>query len=380
MLAAATLLPPPHPPPPPLAAALPSTSAAQTRMCAAAAATTAAAAAGLDRPWYDRPPPPTKRPEQQPEAEALTDKEVDDLVVKISELLAGRSPRRCDLDAARESTLRKLLRRGHKAKHWKDAVVTCPELLDHSAGGALAMADVLVEAGLTHRAALRCLAVQPDVIAAMTADEFAQKIPLLKSFGRKFDLDWERLLTCEPELLLTDGDGWQVRVNKLREYFTDQDAIVDLLGNDPSVLTEDWEILNKKLLFVFRVMHVAPSELAKTAALSYDLRHIQERYCFASRCGKYTHPDPKGKAALITASPDIALVVETDVQDFVNTVVGSGLTVEEYNVFLSLMAEELGEFEAGDDDDDDDEEDEQFKKNWMKSDKVKKVTHTNKWK
>ena len=59
------------------------------------------------------------------------------------------------------------------------------------------------------------------------------------------------------------------------------------------------------------------------------------------RTGLYIHPNVKNISLEAEAYPLINDVVETDLETFIDNVVGHGLTVEEFELFVKLRNEEF---------------------------------------
>ena len=59
------------------------------------------------------------------------------------------------------------------------------------------------------------------------------------------------------------------------------------------------------------------------------------------RTGLYIHPNVKNVSLEAEAYPLINDIVETDLEIFINNVVGHGLTIEEFELFVKLRNEEF---------------------------------------
>ena len=68
---------------------------------------------------------------------------------------------------------------------------------------------------------------------------------------------------------------------------------------------------------------------------------LQDRYEFLLRAGLYRHPSMKDLGLKSEAYPLIQDVIETDLETFINDVVGHGLKMEEFELFVKLMNEEF---------------------------------------
>ena len=68
---------------------------------------------------------------------------------------------------------------------------------------------------------------------------------------------------------------------------------------------------------------------------------LQDRYEFLVRTGLYRHPDMKSKSLKAEAYPLVNDVIETDLELYINEVVGNGLKVEEFELFVKLRNEEF---------------------------------------
>jgi len=222
-----------------------------------------------------------------------------------------------------------------------------PEVLEYNSSDVIDVIKILVEAGdydiITQEEALLCIARCPDLIK-INKDKFKENISNIIGLTSLYDIPWNVVMVASPITLTFDPSALGFIVDSLNNYFPD-DRIRDVIGNNPTLFEMSWDEIEEKIKYLQFTMHVSAYRIAMTPkSLTHDLDFFKLRYEFLSRAGHYRHPDPGAKSAIpAEASPALHLLTDTDDDRFVFKCC-PGLTLEEFNVFRSvIMFEEGGE-------------------------------------
>jgi len=237
-----------------------------------------------------------------------------------------------------------------------------PELLEFNSSDVIDVIKIFVEAGdydiITQEEALLSIARFPDLLK-INKDKFKENISNIFGLTSLYDIPWNVVMVASPLTLTFDPSDIGFIVDNLNNYFSD-DRIRDVIGNNPNLFEMPWDEIEEKIKYLQYTMHVSAYRIAMTPkSLTHSLDFFKLRYEFLSRAGHYRHPDPGAKSAVpAEASPALHLLTDTDDDRFVFKCC-PGLTLEEFNVFRSvMMLEELGDDLLNDvpEDDDDNEE------------------------
>ncbi|TRY72399.1 hypothetical protein TCAL_00290 [Tigriopus californicus] len=220
---------------------------------------------------------------------------------------------------------------------WIDVAMTNPLLFKLSAQKLQAISDIFLRLGATPREACLILKRCPKSVI-LDATTFEHKCLEWQSFCDQLRLPWVDVLTEIPVVLGLSTDTWRDRIADLREHFSN--SLSTLIVESPCVLVEDWGSLSEKIEFLLFTMQVSPASISKSGALGHDCEMLRSRYLFLDRSGIYKHPSAKSLELEDTAKPNINLIVIPSVPKFLAKCTQGCLSVEEYNTFLSLLAQE----------------------------------------
>jgi len=243
----------------------------------------------------------------------------------------------------------------------ENILVTNPEVLAHPARKVLNLVTMVVELAdftdITQEEALMFAARNPEILN-MDQNKVRAQMSEMISVTSEFHISWNSVMIASPQTIMLDPRHIAKRLLALQDYF-DPQQIRDLVGNNPDIFLMNWSNLQKTMDFLEKKMNVSARRVSLTpASLTHSLDFYQTRYQFLLRCGFYRHPDPGAKAKIpAEASPALHLITDTSDERFVHKCC-PGVSLEEWNVFKSVMEMEksLKESQLDDEDEDDEEE------------------------
>ena len=215
-----------------------------------------------------------------------------------------------------------------------------PDLLNIQATKLIEFITVLVESGnyevMTQEEALLCLARCPALLR-QDITKFSANLANLFGLTGPLDLPWNVVLVAAPGTLLLPATRVAHTAAQLAGRM-DQQWVRDCVGNNPLLLQLDWDEVEPLLDFLQHTMHVSAYRVAMTPhSLELPLATLQLRYRFLQAPGHYHHPEPQPRSARpAEASPALHLITDTDDTRFVHKCC-PGLSLEEFNVFQSLV-------------------------------------------
>jgi len=265
----------------------------------------------------------------------------------------------------------------------ENTLLDYPEILNHNASKAIEYIQILVECGdfdiITQEEALMFVARVPEILKVNKL-KFSEQVSDLFGLTANYDIPWNKVMIASPQTLTLNAQHVSHVVELLTQFFT-PDRIRDVIGNNPEVLEMIWYDIEAKIKYLQKTMHVSAYRIAMTPkSLTHDLEFLQLRYQFLSRSGHYRHPDPGAKSALpVEASPALHLITDTDDERFVHKCC-PGLSMEEFNIFKSVMLLEIedeveDEYEDPEDYNDDDRNNNSYTRRTLSNKKNKSSVH-----
>ena len=234
----------------------------------------------------------------------------------------------------------------HCLHNWMHTCRARPELLDNDIDFMLEVKEFLIEnCNLTSKKKLfKLISVLPDTFyqSSSNMESLQTSLSDVHAFCHQRNIDFVHLIAEIPICLNIDIVGLDERCDDLAEFFANKKEVSAAINSCPHILIDYWPHLKEKLNFIIHVMQVSPKTLIKSKALTFDLQHIKDRYEFLNRAGLYQHPSLKSHSMTAAeAYPNIADVVETKDEAFVNDVAGEGVfSVEDYKMFVKMLNEE----------------------------------------
>lgn len=224
----------------------------------------------------------------------------------------------------------------------ENTLLDYPEILNHNANRAIEYIQILVECGdfdtITQEEALMFVARVPEILKTNKL-KFSEQVSDLFGLTANYDIPWNKVMIASPQTLTLNAQHVSHVVELLTQFFTPA-RIRDVIGNNPEVLELIWYDIEAKIKYLQKTMNVSAYRIAMTPkSLTHDLEFLQLRYQFLSRSGHYRHPDAGAKSAMpVEASPALHLITDTDDERFVHKCC-PGLSMEEFNIFKSVMLE-----------------------------------------
>jgi len=215
-----------------------------------------------------------------------------------------------------------------------------PELLNFNASKAIEFIKILVECGdydlITQEEALMFVARVPEILRVETI-KFTEQVSNMFGLTAIYDIPWNKVMIAAPHTFTLSPQHVSHVVEHLAQFFS-QEKVRDVIGNNPEVLANIWYDTEEKIKYLQKTMNVSSHRIAFTPnSLTHDLEFFKLRYQFLLKSGHYRHPDPSAKAAIpVEASPALHLITDTDDVRFVHKCC-PGLSMEEFNVFKSLV-------------------------------------------
>jgi len=222
----------------------------------------------------------------------------------------------------------------------ENTLIDYPEVLGHDASKVIEFVQTLVECGefevITQEEALVCIARYTEILR-MEKCRFTEQISNLFGLTSPYNIPWNKVMIASPHSILADPQ-FVGQILELLEGEFPSHKIRDVIGNNPCIFESNLSELKSILKYLVDVMNVSHYRISMTPnSLSMDLECLELRYQFLSRTANYRHPDPTAKSARpLEASPALHLITETDDSRFVNKCC-PGLSLEEFNVFKSLL-------------------------------------------
>ncbi|XP_063235971.1 transcription termination factor 4, mitochondrial isoform X2 [Bacillus rossius redtenbacheri] len=209
----------------------------------------------------------------------------------------------------------------------------------------------MAENGVSCKDGLALLAANPSFLT-VSPSQFSRSIEQWRQCQLGED-NFRRLLVCHVDFLLIPTKQIARRIPFFKDLCGSRKNLCNLLQNCPGVMTENWSALQNKIVYMLTEMKMENVKIAKSMALNQSLNTIRTRHVFLERCGRFTAPNPKVDPSVATNNPSLSNITDTSDKDFAEKV--AGVSLEEYEVFCELFAEEV-EVESNFDSDSDDEE------------------------
>jgi len=257
-----------------------------------------------------------------------------------------------------------------------------PDIVNHEAEKVIEYIKVLVDAGdydtITQEEALLCLARCPELLKVKIG-KLKEKLSNIFGLSAVYDIPWNMVIVSSPSSLLMNPSHSAFIVESLTKYF-DVERIRDVIGNNPCIFESDWRELETKIRYLQHTMHVSAYRIAMTPnSLTRDLEFFKLRYDFLLRSGNYRHPDPSARSALPQeSSPALHLITETDEERFVHKCC-PGLSLEEFNIFKTVLMEEEGQNHLEEDEEVDYTDDDRESNTYTVPTKGTKIVYKPKW-
>jgi len=243
------------------------------------------------------------------------------------------------------------------------ALINSPEILHVSPERMRRITSLLLLHGdrliMTEEESLLLFERCPDILSVNIA-HLENQITKLMISTSLFTLPWNLILIENPQLLFTDAAVIHNYCTQLSNYFKES-QIYSLIGNNPTLLCQPFDIVEQKLNFLLKEMNVSVGRISVTRnSLTKDLHFYKNRYEFLNRAGLYKHPDPNQKGMKMSeATPHFTKICDTSEEEFIKQC-APRLTLEEFHVLKSLLYLEQEELNENLDAEDDNLNTEQF--------------------
>ncbi|XP_019398582.1 PREDICTED: transcription termination factor 4, mitochondrial [Crocodylus porosus] len=215
----------------------------------------------------------------------------------------------------------------------------------------LAMASELMLLGLYPNSVLRLLQGSPDMLR-MSVKQLRDRGEHLRQLGLS-EGHLKHVLSHCPTIFTLPGKKIDaiVRLFKEKCLFT-AEQVTEILRSCPNVLLKEPSDLEYKFQYVFFRMGVKHKDVVKSGFFQAPFAVIRSRHVFLERRGLYQTPDKKGQTQVINVK--LKDIIRLSDKDFLAQVACASL--EEYDVFKKLLAQEEEEEDRDSEDEDEDSE------------------------
>ncbi|XP_064122763.1 uncharacterized protein LOC135226980 [Macrobrachium nipponense] len=210
-----------------------------------------------------------------------------------------------------------------------------PDLVKYPVSQWKNFCEVMVSGGMPADIAFKNIVYCPDIlqINRKALEQHIEKLSLIY-IGNHSLLD---LVQSNPRVFAFPPKAIVGRLRKLSTMFVPGDLKV-LVKNNPSIVTDKWDTVNEKILYIHEMMGLEQAQIAASEALQKSLFHIKVRHQFLYRAGLYKTPDLAKDKKSYKQNADLSLIMDTSNKFFVNKI--ARLTEPEYEVFYRMMKEE----------------------------------------
>ncbi|KAG0714139.1 Transcription termination factor 4, mitochondrial [Chionoecetes opilio] len=247
-----------------------------------------------------------------------------------------------------------LLDLGIKTDTIEAQLLEMPDLLGYSHKAWSSTCEVMVENGLPSLRILQSIALQPRLLRVKPSLLHEK---LLRYRQMKIgNMSFLTLAMKYPVLLLSEPSMVLGRVEGLRTFFPPTDLKM-MVQNNPSVLTDDWDDINAKIMYIHQEMGLEQPHIAACKCMRRSLLHIKTRHLFLLRAGLYKTPNLYRDKQSYRRNASLSDILDTTDKRFSNRV--ARMTDMEYEVFKVMMAGEehgSGDYEAHEADESDEED------------------------
>jgi mTERF len=225
------------------------------------------------------------------------------------------------------------------------------ERLDHCS-------NTLQNFGFSKQSSVSILTKCPQLVSVPDI-RLENQIQNIRSLGFK-DTEVKVMIMKQPETLLQIPTQFRKNFTHLLKELGEQDGRKVAISN-PMVLSENFEIVRKKIDYCLIEMGLSKSMLAKAGILDLDLTFLKVRHSLAFRAGYYKRPNKK-KPEISELNPSFSDLFRTSDEGFIKKM--KGITLEDLIVFEAMIEnededEDSEEIEDDREDDEGDEENDQ---------------------
>lgn len=199
--------------------------------------------------------------------------------------------------------------------------------------------------GFSNKQATKVLLSNPSV-AKVSDASMQQHVDSVQSLGFK-TTELKDIIIEEPRVLLSEPRVMRNNYLNLLNQLGNCDGRIAAQFS-PNTLIENQLVTNEKIAYCTLEMCLPKQMIAKSKILKCDLRLMRTRHSFAYRSGYYKKVNPKNKEAL-AENPKISELLFSSNEKFLS--ICKGLTLEEYVIFESIIAQEENTFKDEDDTD-----------------------------
>lgn len=245
-----------------------------------------------------------------------------------------------------------LLDMGIKGETIEAQLLETPDLLGFSHKAWTNICEVMVDNGMPSLLILQSIALQPRLLKLKQS--FLHERLLHYRQMRVGKMNILTLVMKHPVLLFTEPSQVRGRLESLTALFPPT-TLKSLVQNNPNVLTDGWEDIMAKIMYIHKEMGLEQPHIASTMCLTHSLLHIKTRHLFLFRAGIYKTPNLLRDKQSPSRNHSLRNIMDTSDKHFANRI--AQLTVLEYNAFKVMMAAEEQGIDDFYDSDDSDEED-----------------------
>lgn len=140
-----------------------------------------------------------------------------------------------------------------------------------------------------------------------------------------------------PQLYMCPPRAIRRQIGMLSALFPPAE-LKNLIKNNPNILTEDWNTVSEKIMYIHEVMGLEQPHIAASESLQKSLLHLKTRHQFLYRAGLYITPNLLRDKRSDKKNANLSLIMDTSNKYFTNKI--ARLTDYEYDVFCNIMKEE----------------------------------------
>ncbi|KAG7173135.1 uncharacterized protein LOC121861026 isoform X2 [Homarus americanus] len=228
-----------------------------------------------------------------------------------------------------------LLDLGIKSSTIEAQLTATPDILGYSIKNWSDTCEVMVENGLSGINILQSIALYPQLLLVKPSTLRQTLLQYQEITVGKHNL--LSLVIRYPALYLFPPRAVKKRMGLLSSMFPPTE-LKTLIRNNPNILTDKWETISKKIMYIHEEMGLEQPHLAASKALRKPLLHIKTRHQFLYRAGIYKTPNLLRDKQSHKRNASLSDIMDTSDKYFANRV--ARLTDLEYSVFACMMKEE----------------------------------------
>lgn len=198
--------------------------------------------------------------------------------------------------------------------------------------------SALSDQGFTADSFVHIISHQPSLLTRQP-DQIVQTIECWRStqFGDNRVIE---LLERYPELFdFRDERMLLQRLAFLKLYAATVKNVWRLFMNSPNTITEREALLEAKIEYLQSTMRVEVADVVKSSVFSHQMDSILTRHTFLDRLGLFKPRSPKADPKDPNRNPRMHQIFDTDDKEYAAKV--CGVSLEEWEVFQALFANEL---------------------------------------